>query len=365
MNNVNAAWSLLIGGSITLDALFNSARPVAPGTPFFLAPKGPFDDDTFDVHARATSLYFAGQGPEVGEFKSGGLIMFALYNDSIITDRYGFLPYQGYGELKNEDWRFAAGLQMDIFAPVLPMVLPFSFLAASGNTGIYRGQVRVERFLHPAEDRQLTLTAGISDANPTLLNDNVLSEDNGWPNVEVRAAWSAGALAQEGLAAARPIEIGVSGVVGQVRSTDLGPVNRVVGDVWGVATDWRLRVGERWGLAGEVFAGQGLGTYGGEILQTVNSATFDTIRGTGGWVELYYYLTACVHTHWGYGFDDPIDRDLNVGQAHYNDTIFSNVIWDVTKSVRFGFEFTYRETEYVALPGNEGFGLQGQAQWNF
>src|SRR5262245_39202359 len=37
VNNVNPAWGLTIGGNITLDALFNSSRPVAPGTPFFLA----------------------------------------------------------------------------------------------------------------------------------------------------------------------------------------------------------------------------------------------------------------------------------------------------------------------------------------
>lgn len=348
-----------------MDALYNSARPVAPGTPFFLTPRGPFEDDTFDIHARETTVYLAGKGPKIGEFEAGGLIMFALYNDSIIVDRYGFLPFQGFGELKNEDWRFAGGLQIDIFAPVLPNVLPFSFLAASGNAGIYRGQLRAERFFYPAENRQITFTAGISDANPTYLSNDVLTEDNGWPNVEVRAAWAAGPLTQAGLAAARPVEVGVSGVVGQVRSTDLGPLTRVVGDVWGVAFDFRMRLSETWGLAGEVFSGQGLGTYGGGILQTVNTTTFESLRATGGWAEVYCYLTPRLHTHWGYGVDDPLDRDLAAGQVRYNDTIFANVLWDVTQSFRLGFEFTYRESEYVALPGNEGFGLHSQMQWKF
>ena len=53
--------------------LYNSARPVAPGTPFFLAPRGPFDDDTFDIHARETTMYLAARGPRVGEFETGGL----------------------------------------------------------------------------------------------------------------------------------------------------------------------------------------------------------------------------------------------------------------------------------------------------
>lgn len=101
------------------------------------------------------------------------------------------------------------------------------------------------------------------------------------------------------------------------------------------------------------------------VLQTVNSTTFEAIRVNGGWAEVYYYLTPCLHTHWGYGIDDPLNGDVAAGQVNYNDTIFSNIIWDATQSVRFGFEFTYRETIYSALPDNQGFGLHGQAQWKF
>ena len=234
-----------------MDSLYNSARPIAPGTPFFLAPDALFEEDTFDIHARATSIYLAAKGPQIGRFEAGGLIMFALYNDSITVDRYGFLPYQAYGELKNEDCRIAGGLQMDIFAPVLPNVLPFSFLAASGNAGLYRGQLRVERFYHPSNCEQITLTAGISDANPTIVNNDVLSEDAGWPNFEGRAAWAVGEPQQVGLAAVRPFEVGVSGVVGEVRSTQIAVV-QVIDDVWGLAFDYRWRVNQKWGFQGEV-----------------------------------------------------------------------------------------------------------------
>lgn len=160
INLVNPCWNLLVGGNITLDMLYNSGRPVAPGTPFFLLPSGPFSDDTFDMHARQTTMYFAAMGPQMGSFRSGGLILFNLYNDNVIADRYGFLPYQAYGELKNETWRFAGGLQADIFAPLLPTVLPFSYLLASGNTGVFRGQFRAERYFYPATDEQITFIAG-------------------------------------------------------------------------------------------------------------------------------------------------------------------------------------------------------------
>jgi hypothetical protein len=364
VNNLNPAWSLKLGGTLSLDMLYNSARPVAPGTPFFLAPEGLFEEDTFDIHARETTLYLAAQGPRIGDMQAGGLVMLALYNDSIVVDRYGILPFQAFGDLKNEDWRVAGGLQIDIFAPVLPTVLPFSFLAASGNAGIYRGQLRVERFYHLSANEQITLTAGISDANPTLLNEDVLTEDNGWPNVEARAAWAVGELKQEGLAAVRPFEVGISGVVGQMRSTQI-LVTQVVADVWGLAADYRWRVNDFWGLAGEIFTGQALGTYGGGILQNVNSVTFEGIQATGGWAEIYFYCNPCLHTHWGFGIDDPLDADLAPGQIALNETFFANLIYDVTKSFRLGFELTLRDTHYVTLPDNDGVGAHWQMQWKF
>jgi hypothetical protein len=364
VNNLNPAWGLTLGGTISLEALYNSARPVAAGTPFFLAPDAQFDEDTFDIHARATSIYLVASGPQIGEYKAGGLIMFALYNDSIIVDRYGFLPYQAFGELRSEECRFAGGLQMDIFAPVIPTVLPFSILAASGNAGLYRGQLRAERFYNLSRNEQITLTVGISDANPTIVNNDVLTEDNGWPNIEARAAWAVGAAQQVGLAAQRPFEVGISGVIGQVRSTEIA-VQQVEGDVWGLAIDYRWRVNQKWGFQGELFTGQGLGTYGGGILQTVNSATFETIEADGFWAEVYYYINPCLHTHWGYGIDDPRDGDLAPTQIAENDTIFANLIWDVTQSFRLANEFTYRTTDYLAFPDNDGFGYHWQMQWKF
>jgi hypothetical protein len=364
VNNLNPAWNLVLGGWVTMDSLYNSARPIAPGTPFFLAPEAIFNEDTFDIHARQTTIYLAAQGPQIGKYVAGGLIMFNLYNDSLIVDRYGFLPYQAWGELKNEDWRFAGGLQMDIFAPVLPTVLPFSYLAASGNTGVYRGQFRAERFYHPSTNEQITLTVGISDANPTYLNEDILTEDNGWPNMEGRAAWAVGALKQEGLAAVRPFEVGVSGFVGEIRTTQI-VVNQVIDNTWGLAGDFRWRVNQKWGFQGEIFTGQGLGTYGGGIMQTVNSDTFEAIESSGAWGEFYYYCHPCIHTHMGYGIDNPNDADLAPTQVSRNDTIFGNVIWDVTKSFRLASELTYRTTDYLVLPDNEGFGIHWQMQWKF
>jgi hypothetical protein len=227
---------VVVGGAVVADFLWNEARPLAPGTPFFLTPDSPFgfDQETFDAHARQTNLFALFTGPEVCGLQSGGMIWANLYNDALIVDRYGLLPIVAFGELKDDYSRYAAGLQLDIFNPLNPTVLPFSYLLSSGNTGAYRGQMRWERYYHMSPDSQITLIGGIGEPIPTTLSrDFELSEDNGWPNLEGRAALGLGPMMGEGLLRRRPFEVGVSGVVGQIRTTQVAV--REVADVWGTA----------------------------------------------------------------------------------------------------------------------------------
>jgi hypothetical protein len=361
-------FKIVLGGAIIADFLYNSARPVAPGTPFFLTP-GPapgFHEQTFDASGRQTTVSALVLGPDICGFKSSAVIAACFYGSSLIEDLWGFLPLQAYAQLKNDDWRFAAGLQFDIFNPLNPTVLPISYLGASGNTGAFRGQARVERYLSPSDDQQITLTAGLSDPVPTTVSNSFrVSEDNGWPNLEGRAAWALGPFCGEGPLAKRPFEIGVSGVVGQIRNT-IPFTRQVVANVWGLGSDLRWAVTERFGVQGELFVGQALGTYMGGILQNVNVSTFTGVHASGGWVELYYYLCPeKLHMHVGYGIDDPLDSDLAPGQPVRNDTYFANVIWNVTRNFQLAEEFTYRHTAYTVVPNNHDFGLQTQVQFKF
>jgi hypothetical protein len=118
-------------------------------------------------------------------------------------------------------------------------------------------------------------------------------------------------------------------------------------------------------VQGELYTGQGLGTYNAGILQNTNVVTFGAIRTSGGWGEVFYYITPCLHTHLGYGLDDPIDRDLAMTQVSRNQTFFANIIWNVTRSFRVGFELTHRDTDYLTLLDNDGVGFHTQVQWSF
>lgn len=364
--NLLPGLKVLLGGTVTADFVYASERTVAPGTPFLLTPASPTgaSTQTFNALARQSALFGIFQGPEICGFESGGVVLANLYASNIVSELYGLLPIEAFGHLKNEDWRFAAGLQLDIFNPRIPTVLPFSMLLASGNVGIYRGQARVERFLHLDDETQITLQAGISDPISTFISDSFrVSEDNGAPNFEARAVLGIGEVEGQGLLAHRPFEIAVSGVVGKFRTVDL--TKRVVASVWGFGSDWRWEVTEKFGTKGEFYVGQGLGTYGGAVLQAINTTTFAPIWSIGGWVEVYYFLLPQLHTHWGYGIDAPQKSELASGQVSRNDTVFANLLWDVTKTLRLGVEGTYRQTDYIALLNNQGFTVQTQVQWKF
>ena len=200
------------------------------------------------MNARQSQLGVAFTGPMIGSFQSGGRISAVFFDNTILADRNGFLLQQAYGELFNDDWRFAAGLQLDVFAPGLPTVLPFSGLGGSGSAGnTIKGQIRVERFVPVGSDSQLTLQVALSEPLNTFnIPDTSLDEDNGLPNVEGRIAFGLGKPAPIGigLLTQRPLEVGVSGVVGQLRRTAIPPDDprRVVSDVWGAAVDYRVNL---------------------------------------------------------------------------------------------------------------------------
>lgn len=159
----------------------------------------------------------------------------------------------------------------------------------------------------------------------------------------------------------------MSGLVGQIRTTD--PANgarRVVEQVWGLGSDARWSVTPRFGFQAGGFVGQTLGSYTAGILQNINPVTLQGLRAAGGWAEVFYYICPDrLHTHWGYGIDDPLDRDLAPGQPVRNETYFANLIWDVTKHLRFGFEVTYRKTAYTLVGNNQGVGFQTQMRLKF
>ena len=94
-----------------------------------------------------------------------------------------------------------------------------------------------------------------------------------------------------------------------------------------------------------------------------------TVRTEGGWGEVYYYWTPCLHSHFGYGIDDPRNADLSLasGGRSRNEFVFANIMWDVTRNFQVAFEYSHWDTDYInpLLPDAEANVFHTRLQYSF
>lgn len=196
-------------------------------------------------------------------------------------------------------------------------------------------------------------TALPNDVDLTNLQGQEIVEDNGWPNLEARLNLGFGGYADRaGGRSLRPVELGVSGIVGQLRVLDnirLSDPLTLVSDrstvnVWGAAFDGQIALGRSFGLSGELYTGQGLGEYMAGIFQTYNRASNKPVPTSGGWGQVYVYAAENLRLAAGYGIDHATDS--GVFGLQVNSTIFANVVWDVNPWLQLGLEGNYKLTTY-------------------
>lgn len=375
---LNGRSQLKIFGSLSALTVFSTSRPYAPGLPLFLLPDSPFglNTNTFDIHARQSNIGAIFIGPETNGFTPSATFVSFIANDTLTGDNYGLLPYNAFGELKNDQWRFAAGLQSDVFNPRKPNVISLAALFTTGNTGSFRTQARIERFIQPSDAAEYTLQLALSDPIQSVFGsrDLRIQEDNGWPNVEGRLSMGLGQAEKlVGGRTARPFELGSSAFVGQIRSTrsilapqdPQSPVRNVV-DCWGFGIDAAINLSPSVGIQGELFTGAGLGEYNGGIGQTFDSATGEAIRSSGGWGEVFAYLTPTLHVHSGYGIDSPLQRTGDTFALTQNQTFFTNIVWNWSKNIQISNQVDYRTTQYRSpLLDASGCIFYSEFQWKF
>jgi hypothetical protein len=340
--------------------LFAEKRPFLPSGVTLLLPDLGRDTRTLEVHGKSTNFGAALAGPEICGLKAGGLLLTYLYGEQFEADRYGFFVVRAYGELKNEDLRLSFGLDGDVINPRSPTTINYNAGNLAGNLGFFRGQLRVERYFHLAEDAQLTTQFALTNPVATSFASfnvppNNFLEDNGWPNLEGRVAFGLGEMTTVNGQPSRPFEIGVSGLVGQLRVTDFPGPNREL-NTWAYGADAQIALTDYLGVKGEFFSGQAIGNYNAAILQVRNDV-LGPVRSTGGWGEVFVNWTDCLHSHFGYGIDDPLDstvvQGLTAARPVRNEFIFGNLIWDVTKNLEVGFEVSHWETSYANItPAN-------------
>ncbi len=356
-------WKLIISGALVGETIFSTQRITSPGSYLFVNPYLGRDSPGVEVQGRSTSLSATLIGPEMIGLRSGGQMAIYLYGQSPFANLYGVFFALAYGELKNDDWRFEFGLGPDVINPLNPTTLNFGYGLDAGNTGFIRGHFRSERYLRFDDEFQITLQSSIGQpviteyAAPFPGSDITLGETNGWPNIEGRVAFGFGTSENRygSTMPSRRIELGLSGVIGQVRTSSAR--TRILATTAGVGVDLTANVTDRFGMKGEFYKGQAMGSYFGGSGQSVNLDTFEAIRAQGGWAEAWFYLTPKLHTHWGGGIDAPLQGDVGINQRQRNQFVFGNLIWDVNRSLQLGFEVSRYATDWnlINIPSTHAY----------
>lgn len=346
---------LLVYGRISIDSVVSNGRLLAPYGYIFLGPRFEESQWTNSISARQSTLGFLFTGAEFGEFKS--LARFETYFLSSVADAnvYGLAQYFLYTKLISDDWAFTGGVTNTLVNPLNPSVLNPAAGSNFGNLGFMRPQLRVERFLKPRDDVQITPQFALSSPVGTDFFQQLnvtdtglqLGEENGWPNVESRIGVGLGEKAEG--ARYRPFEFGFSGAVGELRFTRsdfVSPAQRFTTLVWMYGGDVRWQVTDKFAIAAEGFYGNALGSYAAGNKQTFNLDSGEGIPASGGFIELEYKPSDQWVYHVGFMHDNPKDEDVSLSGRTYQQNLYSNVMYIHNRFLQVGFEVAHLQSGF-------------------
>jgi hypothetical protein len=212
-------WRIVPFGMLRGELIYSQQEQAADAIIFFLTPDSiGVDDDQFTAHGKTSMLNFALTGPDMGSWQTGGAIVMNFTGSQPLRNTSGPQVLNAYGEIKNDDWRFAFGRMFDLFSPIVPNTVNMGQQRAAGNVGIYRGAMQIDRYIKVSEEAKWTLSGRVSQpvVKDFLLLPTARGTDNGIPNFEGRIGLELGPE-RDGH---RTMEIGVSGLWGETRAFD-------------------------------------------------------------------------------------------------------------------------------------------------
>jgi hypothetical protein len=351
-------------GQLWGSAFYATERTAPNGYILYVNSATEQGEPAFTLDTRRTRLGIDVSGPQVympvlGCMDSGGKVEIDFFgNFATGENRAGVLLRHGFAQLKNDDWRLLAGQTSDLISPLVPGTIAYAVGWAGGNIGYRRMQILLERYLHCSDTCMVTVAGSINQNIITDFTDRptiIRPETSCWPIVMGRLGVTLG----ERGPGCQPVSMGVSGHIGEqefdfLTSTPNVPLARDDAGIqtWSMNADLKAPITDRMGIQGELFTGSDLGTFFGGAFQGINPNTETGIRSAGGWVDVWYDWTPRLHSHIGYGVDDPINDDVYGGGRLYNSFLFGNVTLDVTKKLVLGFEVSNWKTHYQTIPAD-------------
>src|SRR5262245_34049383 len=335
------------------SAAYNTYGLIPGSIAFYGVPRVPgITGRQFSISAGKTFVATDIIGPKIGGWSIGGKFDFNLRGPTPLTDDNVFAPFFAnvYIEARKGHHRILAGQAGDVVSPLSPRSLnlyPGSYLP--GDLGAARPQVRYEYGWVDGDKTAFTLQTALATAVQTFqVSDEVLGFGTDVPDVQLRLGVGRGEA--DPRSGKRPLEVGVSGHVGQRRSVLVSALFEHDFTMWSGNVDLAARLGGKTSLAGEVFVGSILGDYKAGILHTFNPVRGIGVRAAGGWAQLQYQLTSRLSVAGGYALDDTFNQDLSTGFRSRNDAFQGNVFYTIGPRLQVGLEVGRWHTRWVGLP---------------
>jgi len=349
-------------GTILLNAFFDTSLNNIEDIPLFAGKQGsdPFPNDkSFGMTARQSRLGLRYQGPEVLGAKLSGQVEVDFFGGKAALGNginMDLLRLRlALGRLDWTNFSLVAGQDWSIFAPLNPTSYAsyaIPALSASGNPWIRSPQIRAE-MRHPLSEAaklQWQIAATDPDVGDyqtaqflTVRNPGI-GERGRMPALDSRIGFND---TMDG----RDFALGVSSHYG--RGKDVGTIGslnvvRPV-DSWGVALDWSLPISKYFALTGEAYEGRALGIFSvasGESVGAVGTRGEHGVFSRGGWAQVQFNFNPKWQVNLAYGIDQSRASELPVGNRDRNQTYIGNLMYKLSSSVTFAWEYRRFLTDF-------------------
>lgn len=346
-------------GCVWASMLVSDSRTSPQDAVMYALPSDAYGQTSTAFQARSSRLGLKMEGPDVpfwmfGEMKSSGKVEIDFRNDTGNAENKGsVLLREVYWQLENDTYKILFGQTKDVISPLNTGMLNYYNVWGAGNIGYRNPQLQFTRYYYLNCRTRMEVTTALAQ----LCGPDFRANDSpgSYPTFQGRVGWTIVRDCNR-----YPIQFGISGHVGEQRYDFAGEENEI--STWSANLDVSIPFTERCGIRGEMFHGQGLaGVYGG-VSQSIDyrasngAGTRNSIHSTGGWAEFWWDWTDKLHYRIGYGIDNPHDDDMEVCNIRENSVFYTNIVYDFTKFLRTGVEYSYWSTDYRDdMPGgNEG-----------
>ncbi|MBC7692388.1 MAG: hypothetical protein H7222_11550 [Methylotenera sp.] len=334
----------------------------------------------FNATANQSRVGINIKGPETSGAKLTGKLEFDFYNDNAGADNKPVpMMRHAYIEMNwpEEDFSILAGQTWDVINPLFPTTLNYFAGWFAGNDGYRRPQLRLTKGFRMAGDSKITSqlaagkTVGADTVRPFGATINNDGNDAQYPNVQARVA------AQGSLLGAQPSVLGISGHYGRekyytggttVNGVTTGATTFTRVPTWSAGGDLFVPLLDNLTLSGEFLRGQNLASFVGGIgvPVAVTAGVPHGIHATDFWAQLGYKLRSNWQFNVGGGQSKNDSSDLVAAtDAKRNSFVFGNTIYNLSKPLSLGFEFTQIATDYLGVPGGRDMRYQTSLQLAF